>query len=132
MYDYNQQALNYWKNNIPDGINVEFVLCDLYNGINFFDKIDPKLLTLINLSNIFNYEGTVALYNLKYRNYKENLTLDEIEKHLPNADVNFTSRATTGFHANHYNQLFSRISLIKRINITELIKPTWHINSDWI
>jgi hypothetical protein len=131
MYDYNQQALDYWKNNIPKDINVEFVLCDLYNGINFFDKIDTELLTLINLSNIFNYEGTIALYNLKYRNYKENLILDEIQQHLPNADVNFTSRATTGFHANHYYQLFNKVNLIKRIDIKDLVKPTWHINPDW-
>lgn len=132
MYDYNQKSLDYWKENMPKDISCEFVLCDLYSGINFFEKIDKQALTLFNLSNIFNYEGTVAFYNLKYRNYKENQILDQIENNLPNAEINFTSRASTGFHFNNHYQYFSKVNLIKRVNLTELKKPTWHINSDWI
>lgn len=132
MYDYNQKSLEYWKENIPKEFDTQFVLCDLYNGINFFDKIDTNALTLFNISNIFNYEGTMSFYNLKYRLHKENQILDQIQEHLPNAEINFASRSTTGFHADNRYQYFSKINLIKRININELKKPTWHINSDWI
>ena len=105
MYDYNQTALDYWKEHAPKIKNVtyKFVLCDLLTTGKLDEHIDLNITnTLVHLSNIFNYEGTNFFYSLDYRRYKENELLDR----LKNVEVYFNLRAS----------IFDTV-------------PTWHINS---
>ena len=101
MYDYNQSSLNYWQSYYPE---YKFVLCDLLGEDNLVDHIDTSIPdTLINLSNIFNYEGTVFFYSLEYRKYKQQVLVDAIQSAMPGASVYFSLQA----------ELFDTV-------------PTWH------
>lgn len=85
MYDYNQSSLDYWKDQYP---NYKFVLCDLLVDNNLTDHIDPNINdTIINLSNIFNYEGTYFFYGFNYRLQKEKELTNKILTLLPNAEI---------------------------------------------
>ena len=102
MYDYNDRSLDYWKGLHPE---FTFVKCNLLSNDNLLEHIDTSIPdTLINLSNIFNYEGTVFFYSLAYRKYKESKLLDSIQTAMPTATV--------------YSSLSASIS--------ETI-PTWHL-----
>jgi hypothetical protein len=127
MYDYNQKALDYWKQNAPRLSNVryEFVKLDLLTDLIDLSTFDPNLNTLINLSNIFAYEATAPFYSLEYRLNKENAAITTVKETLPKAIINFSSRACTGFVD---ATLFGDIH---PINIQQLNKPTWH-TGDWL
>lgn len=85
MYDYNERSLEYWEEKHPE---YTFVKCDLLGNDNLMDYIDTSIEdTLISISNIFNYEGTVFFYSLEYRKYKEQYLLDSIASAMPNATV---------------------------------------------
>jgi hypothetical protein len=125
FYDYNIQSLEYWKKNSPvlDNVTYKFVYCDLLGTADFIEHLDPLASTVVNLSNIFNYEGTAFFYSLEYRLNKENQLIDRIKNLLPDAVINFTLRAATGF---------INTDSTRCIGLDELQKPTWHINSDWL
>ena len=102
MYDYNQASLDYWKTYHPE---FKFVLCNLLDQDSLVDHIDTSITdTLINLSNIFNYEGTVFFYSLEYRAYKEAELKNAIKSVIPSAEVYSSLNA----------KLFDTI-------------PTWHL-----
>lgn len=78
MYDYNQKSLDYWKERFP---SYEFVLTDLLVDNSLIDTIDPSIdETLVNLSNIFNYEGTYFFYSHQYRLQQETKLIEKIKK----------------------------------------------------
>jgi hypothetical protein len=106
IYDYNQKSLDYWKEHVPaiQNVNYQFVLCDLLGQDNLADYIQPTANTLVNLSNIFNYEGTNFFYSLEYRKYKEAELLTAIENVCPTAEIYFSLEAN----------LFDTV-------------PTWHL-----
>jgi hypothetical protein len=133
LYDYNLKSLEYWKQNVSIIPNVKyhFVHCDLLsNGYDFSKVIDSSLEydTLINLSNIFCYEGTSTLSNLKYRLEKENEIVNYFKSILPNAHINFSARASSGFETEE--NYVNIAKYIKLYSLTDLIKPTWHY-VDW-
>lgn len=107
-YDYNQKSLDYWKEKSPKipGVSYQFVLCDLLANTDFVDYLDPNKKTFINLSNIFNYEGTTFFYSLSYRYFKEKKLVEKIKSKIPNAVIYFTMKS----------KLFETI-------------PTWHLSS---
>jgi hypothetical protein len=107
-YDYNNNSLEYWKEHTPkiEGVEYKFVLCDLLTNSNLVNHLAKDKSTLVNLSNIFNYEGTTFFYSLSYRDYKEKLLEKELKQHIPNVEIYFSMRA----------KVFD-------------IVPTWHINS---
>ncbi len=81
-----------------------FVKCDLLGNDNLLDYVDTSIgNTLINLSNIFNYEGTTFFYSLEYRKFKEEKLLKAINEKF-NAEIYFSLKAS----------LFDTI-------------PTWHL-----
>jgi hypothetical protein len=127
MYDYNQKALDYWKDNAPQLPNVhyEFVKLNLLTDTIDLSTFDPKLSTLINLSNIFAYEATAPFYSLEYRLHKENAAITAIKQTLPNAVISFSARACTGFVD------APLVNDIQPIEPRHLNKPTWH-NEDWL
>lgn len=112
LYDYNLQSLEYWKNNTKD-YNVTYVHCNLLTD-NLLEYINDVDSTFVNLSNIFSYEGTVALYSLEHRLSRENYYLNNLKK----ATVVITGSASAGF----INK--------KGATIRDLKKPTWHIG-EW-
>ena len=127
MYDYNQKALDYWKDKAPRLSNVryEFVKLDLLTDPIDLNIFDPNLSTLINLSNIFAYEATSPFYSLEYRLKKENDTIIAVKETLPNAVISFSARACTGFID------APLLGDISPIDIQQLNKPSWHIR-DWL
>jgi len=129
LYDYNQRALDYWKEHSIQRPNItyEFILLDLLGQTVDISFLDPNQTTMINLSNIFCYEGTMAFAPLTYRLYKENQILEKINNHIPNAYVCFCDRAATGFaFAPNFKQGMQLIPL------SELNVPSWHQAGDWI
>lgn len=130
FYDYNLQSIEYWKKHAPARANVtyKFVHCDLLSSNVEFD-LDPTLDTLVNLSNIFCYEGTTFFAGLRHRANKENQLLIHLKETVPNAYVYFSTRAASGYKPK--DVLFSKAKDIDLTDITTLIKPTWHINQDW-
>ena len=127
MYDYNQKALDYWRDNVPKLSNVSytFIKLDLLTDTIDLSSFDSKLDTLINLSNIFAYEATSPFYSLEYRLNKENAAIVAIKETLPNAIISFSARACTGFID------ASLVGNLHPVKIQQLNKPTWH-NEDWL
>lgn len=125
MYDYNLQSINYWREKNP---NYKFLLCDL-----LFDELDIHILdknkkTLINLSNIFAYEGTAFTHSLEKRLYKESLLINKIKEYMPDAYINFSARACSGFVNCLHFGLAKNIDIY---NLNELTTPSWHMNGEW-
>jgi hypothetical protein len=119
-YDYNQQSLDYWKLNAPviDNVTYKFLKIDLlgiYNPQDLITDIDKK--TLINLSNIFCYEGTSVFASLEYRLEKEKELRNTIPKNWTTVII---TSSVSGFTKENSN-----------IKITQLTKPTWHVGGDW-
>ena len=98
FYDYNQRALDYWRENCPrnDKIEYLFVHTDLLNEQSLVDYIEPNLKTLVNFSNIFCYEGTAAKYSLKHRLLAQKNLVRALKKRIKNIDINFTIKANAG------------------------------------
>jgi hypothetical protein len=121
FYDYNQKALDYWKEHAPriNNVRYEYLKIDLLGQYSIDELIQPTdQKTLINLSNIFCYEGTAMFSSLEYRLHKEN----ELLTHIPKTwKVLFSGHSTEGFTKQQNN-----------VKIVELIKPTWHFGGDWI
>lgn len=130
VYDYNQKSLDYWKDSLPKKNKIEytFVKADLLIENNLIDFIQPNKKTLINLSNIFAYEGTTALRPLYYRLYKENELIASLQSKILDIDIMFSIRAATGFI--DLPQTGDR-KRIKTIDIEDLTRPTWHGDDDW-
>jgi hypothetical protein len=121
FYDYNQKALDYWREHAPkiDNVTYQYLKIDLLGQYSIGDLIQPTdQKTLINLSNIFCYEGTAMFSSLEYRLHKEN----ELLIHIPKTwKVLFSERSIQGFTKQQNN-----------VKIVELVKPTWHFGGDWI
>lgn len=98
FYDYNQRALDYYKENCTkkENIDYKFIKTDLLNSIDLVDHINPNLKTLVNLSNIFCYEGTAAKYSLQHRLLAQNSLVAALKNKVKNIDINFTLKANDG------------------------------------
>jgi hypothetical protein len=131
IYDYNEKSLEYWKKHLPrkENISYSFVMADLLRSNNLIDYILENKRTLINLTNIFSYEGTSALKPLYYRLYKENEIICNLQKKIPDIVISFSIRAATGFAE---APMIGDSRIIKPIDLKNLKKPTWHYNSDWL
>ena len=131
FYDYNLKALTAWQEQAPKIKNVtyKFVHWDLLAEEIDISIIDNSVETLINLSNIFAYEGTSVFNSLKYRVYKENQLLSNLKKHIPEAQINFSLRAASGFDQ---VCLTGKVKDIALTDISNLRKPTWRFNQDWL
>lgn len=134
LYDYNKNSIEYWREAAKKLPNIEyqFVKVNLLLDANeLLDCIDKSLedRTLINLSNIFCYEGTCDFYNLKYRNKAETEMLIKLKNKVPNAYINFAARASAGFV--RPQTLIKKCKDIEINDIDNFVKPTWH-NNDWL
>lgn len=118
VYDYNQKSLDYYKD-VINWKNIEFVKIDLLGMTDtaIFTKF-PEKKTLVNLSNIFCYEGTAMFCSLKYRLYMENMLLSKLPSHW---NILISQRSCTGF-----SEIYDGV-----VPINKLTTPTWHMNGDW-
>lgn len=130
IYDYNEKSLDYWKEHLPrkEGISYIFVKTDLLIDKHLIESILENKKTLVNLSNIFAYEGSSAFKPLYYRLQKENEIITSIQKKIPDAIILFSMRAAQGFTN---TPKIGDNSIIQPIELSTLTKPTWHYNSDW-
>jgi len=133
FYDYNQKALDYWESQLDKKPNIEykFIKTDLLIDDNLIDSVrsDSKR-TLVNLSNIFCYEGTIALFPVSHRVNRENSILTGLKNKLENeCIVNFTMRAANGFTELQTTEELSKLEITQ---MSKLKKPTWHFNQDWL
>lgn len=98
LFDYNQRALDYWEEKLTkkEKIKYKFINTNLLNETNLVDYLDPNLKTLINLSNIFCYEGTVAQYSLRHRLTAQNNLVESLEDKIKDITINFTMKANSG------------------------------------
>lgn len=98
FYDYNKRALDYWKEHITrkEGVEYIFIHTNLLEDLSIVDHLDTKLKTLVNLSNIFCYEGTAAKYSLTHRILAEEKLVSILQRKLQNVKINFILRANTG------------------------------------
>lgn len=131
VYDYNDNSLDYWKEHLPRKPEIEysFIKVDLLSKNNLIDYLQPYKKTLINLSNIFAYEGTSTLKPLYYRLYKENELITQLQDKIQDIDISFSLRAASGFIKIPY--YVGDRKVIKPINIENLKRPTWHDDADW-
>ena len=97
FYDYNKKALDYWKETCPrkDGIDYLFVYTNLLEEQNLINYLDVNLKTLVNLSNVFCYEGTAAKYSLEQRLTAQNKLLKVLDT-VSDVKINFTMKADAG------------------------------------
>jgi hypothetical protein len=119
-YDYNQQSLDYWKSIAPtiNNVTYQFIKVDLLGDYDVAQLIvNPNKKTLINLSNIFCYEGTAMFSSLEYRLHKEKNFIKMIPTDWT---IVFSMHSTQGF-TNHHND----------VKLVKLTKPTWHYGGDW-
>lgn len=105
FYDYNQKALDYWKEHCPrkESNTYKFINIDLLNSTKLVDYIDPNLKTLVNLSNIFCYEGTASFYSLEHRLNAQNNLVKKLNK-FNNITINFSLKADAG-HLDKFSNL---------------------------
>ena len=98
FYDYNQCALDYWQENCPpkDGVEYIFVYANLLEELSIVDYIDPNLKTLVNLSNIFCYEGTAAKYSLQHRLLAQENLVSVLRRKIKRVKINFSLKANAG------------------------------------
>lgn len=130
FYDYNQKSLDYWKQNCKTHPNVtyDFVLIDLLSmDLDLTHYLKSKN-PLINLSNIFCYEGTVAFANLKFRLHRENKLISHVIDKFPESYLYFCNRACSGFKDVQY---FGVAKNFTTIELDSLKTPTYHQNGDW-
>jgi hypothetical protein len=95
FYDYNQRALEYWKEHFPrkDGVEYVFVLTNLLEELSILEYLEPNLKTLINLSNIFSYEGTVSKYSLRRRIDAQDILTTALTDKIKTVDITFSQKA---------------------------------------
>lgn len=125
MYDYNLKSIEYWQEKNPTN---KFIHCNLLHDLIDLSLLDTNKKTLINLSNIFAYEATTVTHSLEHRLFMENETIKHIQKFLPNACINFTLRACSGFSQCQY---YGKADSFRPYKLNELTIPTWHANGDW-
>lgn len=130
FYDYNQKSLDYWQDNVPLISNVKYIFqkINLLTDDIDLDSLDATKSTVVNLSNIFAYEGTASFYSLEYRLLRENRTINLIKQFLPKSIINFTARAADGFYT---SQRFFLAENAETVSLKDCQKPTWHVE-DWL
>jgi len=97
FYDYNEKALDHWREVCPrkDNIDYLFVHTNLLEEQNLINYLDVNLKTLVNLSNVFCYEGTAAKYSLDQRLTAQNKLLKVLDT-VSDVRINFTMKADAG------------------------------------
>lgn len=117
-YDYNKKALD----EVGGGYCID-PINDPYKFVNMIPDHNQQG-TVIDVSNIFAYEGTVAFLPLKYRIEQENTLIQLLKERIPDATVIFDQRAAEGII-----QWKKETGIIKDLQITEfdlLNLPSWH------
>ena len=110
-------------------LKFEFVLVD-YTSYYTLRWMSADKKTLINLSNLFNFEPFSAIQGVKYRIAAENKLIKKLQDLNPDMTLIVTSRAGDGFDT----RLGYKIAKVKDFTLTdinELKKLPWH-EEDWV
>lgn len=125
VYDYNERSIDYWRERYPEFSYFRAnLLCDNID----FTFLDPSKRTLVNLSNIFAYEGTMYTFSLEKRLQKENEIIQKIQQTVPNAVIYFSMRSCTGFVSHEF---LDTAKNTKTFELCDIKTPTWHCNGEW-
>ena len=116
-YDYNPTA-----NSHVQGVQID-PIHDPYKFVNMI-PVNNQEGTVIDLSNIFAYEGTVAFLPLKYRIEQENILIKLLQERVPNATVIFDKRAAEGIQP--WKSETGKVKDLIITNWNELELPAWH------
>jgi len=121
-----------WKNlwdDIKSKVRFEFHLVNLLDStseLNWIDNVDG--VSLINVSNIFNYIGTATFYSTKQRLHAESNLINKLRDKVPDIYVQISRFASDGFISRETG--IKHVADIPLIKITDLNAPTWH-QTDW-
>jgi len=117
-YDYNQRAL--------DNVGGGYLLDPLHEPEKFIQIIptEDQHATVIDMSNIFAYEGTVAFLPLEYRLKQENKLIKLLKDNLPHATVIFDKRAAEGIEK--WKPETGCVKDLTYTNWEDLDLPSWH------
>ena len=117
-YDYNQTALD----SVGGGFH-----CDPINDpesfVKWLSKHDPQG-TVIDMSNIFCYEGTAMMYSLQYRVQQENKLIALLQQELGDATIIFDQRAAEGIQS--WRAETGLVSDLQVTDFESLCLPSWH------
>ena len=116
-YDYNPTANSYVQ-----GVQID-PIHDPHKFVNMI-PVNNQRGTVIDLSNIFAYEGTVAFLPLKYRIEQENTLIKLLQERVPDATVIFDKRSAEGIRP-----WVKETGLVKDLKLThwdDLELPSWH------
>ena len=120
-YDYNPEALE----SAGSGF-----LCDPINNPEEFVAKLPKEYPeglVIDMSNIFCYEGTAMMYSLYYRVQQENLLINLLKDSLPTATIIFDQRAAEGIKP--WRLEYGLVESLEITDFESLDLPSWHQTS---
>ena len=84
--------------------------------------------TIVNLSNIFNYQGTGVIYNLKNSISSETRILTYLKSNVPDAFITFSYRAGEAYMIDE-PRLIGTARFFSKTNINKLRLPSWYENS---
>lgn len=117
-YDYNQRAL--------DTVGGGHLIDPLHSPEDLLEIIptDDPHGTVVDLSNIFAYEGSAAVLPLKYRLQQENKLINLLQEHLPHVTVIFDKRAAEGIYK--WKPETGTVKDLRAVNWEDLDLPSWH------
>ena len=110
-------------------LTYDYVLIDYTAAFNF-DWLEPGLVTLLNLSDLYNHSPFIASTSLKYRISCENSLFQKLRNRDPNVTIMLTSRAADGFWKIKNTQKFDKVSNFVYTDIADLKTPEWH-RAEW-
>lgn len=116
-YDYNPTAVG--KTN---GVQID-PIHDPEKFVNMI-PIQNQRDTVIDFSNIFAYEGTVAFLPLKYRIQQENMLINLLQNRVPDATAIFDKRAAEGIRP--WIPESGKVKDLTLTNWNDLELPAWH------
>lgn len=102
-------------------------LLDTTDDLSWIDQVDG--VSMINISNIFNYIGTATFYSMKQRVHAEQSLFNKLKDKLPNIYVQVTRFAADGFI--DQDKTIRPVSEFTLAQLPTFNTPTWHTRGDW-
>lgn len=115
---------------IKKKVRFEFHLVNLLDSTDDLSWIDcVEGVSMINVSNIFNYIGTSTFYSTKQRVHAEQSLFNKLKDKLPNIYIQVTRFAADGFV--DQDKTIRPVREFTLAQLPNLNTPTWHAQGDW-